>query len=70
MYEINHYLFGWDYIQWQINDEAGISRVHKLPDGRVIFFLYSGENVAKEITEWRQVLWLTCSPKKYGFQNE
>ena len=67
MYRLKKLLFGWDYIQWKNSAYSGISRVMKLPDGRVVYWRYRVTNVMDEITEAKQVFWLTCPPSNFGF---
>jgi len=66
-YKINNFLFGWDYIYWENSLNQGIARIHKLPDGKVIYWRYELTGVISEIEDASQVIWLTCSPSKYGF---
>jgi hypothetical protein len=67
MYILKNILFGWDYIYWKNSVDSGVARVMKLPDGRVAYWRYRCTNVMDEIVNARDVLWLTCSPSKFGF---
>jgi hypothetical protein len=67
MYKLKKLLFGWDYVQWRNSADEGIARVIKLPDGRVVYWRYKITNVMDEITDAKQVFWLTCPPSKFGF---
>jgi len=65
MYKLLHKLFGWDYIQWRNTAGHGIARVFIDHAGRVCYWRYKGINVLDEITDPKNVYWLTCSPLKY-----
>ncbi len=67
MWQLWHLLFGWDYIQWSSSYSSGIARVHIDGMGRVWYWRYKVTKVADIITDPKDVIWLTCSPKKYGF---
>lgn len=68
MYKLKKLLFGWDYIAWENSADRGIARVIKLPDGRVVYWRYRATYCMDEITNKKQVYWLTCSPSKFGFE--
>ena len=65
MYQLLHWLFGWDYIQWRNSADRGIARVRLDGAGRVWYWRYRNLALADEIRDAKQVLWLTCSPDKY-----
>lgn len=67
-YKILNMLFGWDYVVWKPFLVSGVSRIHQEKGtGRVYYF--QQHNKAYEIvTSKNQVVWLTCSPEKYGFE--
>lgn len=67
MYRLLHWLFGWDYVQWRNSADQGIARVHTDGTGRVFYWRYRNIGLADTITHPTDVLWLTCSPSKYGF---
>ena len=64
MYKLKHFLFGWDYIQWNNSADQGVARVFELPDGKVVFWQYWTISLLFEITDKSQVNWLTCKPSK------
>lgn len=70
MYKLKHKLFGWNNIQWQNSAASGIARVFMLPNGKVVYWQYREQGVLKEITDPNQVQWLTCSPSKFGFNQD
>lgn len=65
MYKIKNKLFGWDYVHWRNSADSGIARVITLKDGRVAYWRYPMTKVMDEITNPKQVFWLTCEPSKY-----
>lgn len=65
MYRLMHFLFGFDYVQWQNAVDQGVARVHVDGLGRVFYWRYRSTKVADVITRPDQVLWLTCHPEKY-----
>lgn len=67
IYRLLHWLFGWDYVQWRNSADAGVARVRVDGVGRVFYWRYSVIKVADVISDPSRVLWLTCSPRKYGF---
>lgn len=66
MYKLYHWLFGWDYIQWRNSAAQGVARVYKSHCGRIYYWRYKITDLADDIKTRDQVLWLTCSPEKYG----
>lgn len=70
IYKLLNRLFGWDYIQWRNSADYGIARVFVDGSGRVIYWRYSGTRCMDEITDYRQVYWLTCNPNKYMKDNK
>ena len=60
-------LFGYDYVQWKNTAAQGVARIHTDGNGKVFYFRYKCTKVCDVIREADQVLWLTCSPQKYGF---
>jgi hypothetical protein len=67
MYKIKHLLFGWDYIHWENWMDSGIAKVHKMPDGKIVYWRYSITGSLSIIKNADDVTWLTCHPAKYGF---
>lgn len=66
MYKLLHLLFGWDYIVWENTVASGIARVFIIPDGRVVYWRYRSIKCLDVIKKKTDVIWLTCSPAKYG----
>lgn len=67
MYRVLHLLFGWDYIHWRNTADSGVARIRRDHAGRVWYWRYWLTNVADRVVDPSAVLWLTCSPAKYGF---
>lgn len=65
MWKLKNRLFGWDYVQWSNPYDAGIARVRIFKDGRLGYLKYRCMNIIDEITNPKQVNWLTCHPSKY-----
>lgn len=66
MYSILNKLFGWDYIAWSNTCDPGVARVYKEEEeGTAYYFRYRSAQVVDKITYKDQVIWLTCSYKKY-----
>lgn len=70
MYRLLHRLFGWDYVQWRNSCDSGIARLHVDGFGRVYYWRYKTIRVADEVVDPNRVLWLTCSPAKFGFGHQ
>ena len=62
MWKILNKLFDWDYVA-VTGIFKGVYRVRTLPSGVVV---YEG-SAYTPIENWAEVLWLTCTPEKYGF---
>lgn len=70
IYQLLHKMFGWDYIHWHNSCDRGVARVHLDGAGIVWYWRYKLINVADRIAAADQVLWLTCSPEKYGLPKQ
>lgn len=69
-YQFLHWLFGWDYIQWQNSCDSGIARVHSDESKMVWYWRYKSTKVADKIRHPDEVLWLTCKPDKYFLESK
>ena len=65
MWKLFNFLFRFDYIFWKNSCDQGIARVYKNKDGFVFYFRYRITNLIDVIEDEQQVLFLTCSSKKY-----
>lgn len=66
MYKLWHRLFGWDYIYWSNGVSSGVSRVEKDGEGNLVYWKISSmQQDLTKITSPKDVVWLTCNPKKY-----
>ena len=68
MYKLLNKLFGWDYIAWRNTAESGIARLHKDNAGTVFYWRYKGSRISDKVVTRGQVLWLTCTPDKWGIK--
>lgn len=65
MHRLLKFIFGWDYIYWELSVANGIARVRKAPDGTIWYYSYWLLDRIDKIENKDQVLWLTCLPEKY-----
>jgi len=66
-YKILNRLFGWDYVYWKNLVDQGVARVIVLPSGELAYWRYKNSEILDVIKSPDQVIWLTCTPDKYGF---
>lgn len=65
MYKLLNIIFGWDYIYWKNSADQGVARVYKNKDGIIYYCRYRITSLIDVIKDPDQVIWLTCSKKKY-----
>ncbi len=65
MYKLLNMIFGWDYIYWKNSADQGVARVYKNKDGIIYYYRYRIASLIDVIKDPDQVIWLTCSKKKY-----
>lgn len=70
IYQLLNKIFGWDYIQWRNPADQGVARVHLDGAGVAWYWRYKITRIADRIADADQVLWLTCSPEKYGLSKQ
>ena len=64
MWKLLNILFGWDYIAWSDGFCYGIARVYMVDD-KPYFIKYKSLEFVVKIESPNNVIWMTCSSKKY-----
>lgn len=66
MWRLWHKLFGWDYVVYAGSFHTRVCQLYKDGMGRVWIYRHTNSDPLT-IDDPKRVMWLTCSPAKWGF---